>query len=114
MDVSLYSTKKNIAQGMLDLSLISANCSQLKYLLYHYDRDNIQTYDYYFIINLACIAVSIGLQVIVGILLILNVRHNINVKRYQSIADTYSNLILIGVFLITVVNIFLSVFISAK
>ena len=137
IDVSLYTTKKNVAQGMLDISLLSANCSQLKYLLFHYERDTstltnqvggsagnsgsvgsvvswLSSMDFYFIVNLVCISISICLQVIVGILLILNGRHNIYVHRYQRVADSYSNLILITVFIITIVNIFLSVFISAS
>lgn len=146
VDVSLYTTKKNVAQGMLGIALLSANCSQLKYLLFHYERDAntltmghasaavgaggganappsgsmastaqwLVSFDFYFIINLVCIACSIALQVLVGILLILNSRHNIYVQRYQRVADSYSNLILLTVFLITIVNIFLSVFISAR
>jgi len=128
VDVSLYTTKKNVAQGMLDIALLSANCSQLKYLLFHYERDStvagvagssvpdnwFGSMDFYFIVNLVCIGISISLQVIVGILLILNGRHNVYVHRYQRVADSYSNLILITVFIITIVNIFLSVFISAR
>ena len=145
VDVSLYTTKKNVAQGMLDIALLSANCSQLKYLLFHYERDStslgagnevaassaaasgtngghssfnseswFSSMDFYFIVNLVCIGISISLQVIVGILLIQNGRHNIYVHRYQRVADSYSNLILITVFIITIVNIFLSVFISAR
>ena len=136
VDVSLYTTKKNVAQGMLDIALLSANCSQLKYLLFHYERDSpalmaangssthhssssldlswFSSMDFYFIVNLVCIGISITLQVIVGILLILNGRHNVYVHRYQRVTDSYSNLILITVFIITIVNIFLSVFISAR
>src|SRR5699024_5910487 len=134
----LYTTKKNVAQGMLDIALLSANCSQLKYLLFHYERDSTSlaagnevaaasggqatgntdswysTMDFYFIINLVCIGISISLQVIVGILLILNGRYNIYVHRYQRVADHYSSSILITVFIITIVNIFLAVFISAR
>ena len=134
VDLSLYTTKKNVAQGLLDISLLSANCFQLKYLLFHYERDSsvlgansseasnstgpfnwlLTSYDVYFLTNLVCIGLSIFLQVVVGILLILNGRHNIYVHRYQRVADSYSNLILITVFIITIVNIFLSVFISAR
>lgn len=132
IDVSLYTTKKNVAQGMLDIALLSANCSQLKYLLFHYERDVnslvsgsgsapadgsgswLMSMDFYFIVNLVCIALSIGLQVIVGVLLIMNSRHNIYIHRYQKVADSYSNSILMIVFIITIVNIFLSVFISAR
>ena len=33
MDVNRYATKKTIAQGMLDVALLTANASQLKYVL---------------------------------------------------------------------------------
>ncbi|KAH9418248.1 hypothetical protein DERP_010802 [Dermatophagoides pteronyssinus] len=148
IDVSLFTTKKNVAQGMLDIALLSANCSQLKYLLYHYERDvpiasssssspsssssmqsinhrdttwatmftgtNTGSLDFYFATNLICISISIFLQIIIGILLILNSRHNVYIHRYQRVADSYSNWILLAVFIVTVVNIFLSVFISAR
>lgn len=33
IDVNRYATKKTIAQGMLDIALLTANASQLKYIL---------------------------------------------------------------------------------
>ena len=33
MDDNLYATKKTIAAGMLDIALITANASQLRYIL---------------------------------------------------------------------------------
>lgn len=33
MNVNRYATKKTIAQGMLDIALLTANASQLKYVL---------------------------------------------------------------------------------
>lgn len=33
MNINRYQTKKSIAQGMLDISLLTANISQLKYVL---------------------------------------------------------------------------------
>lgn len=33
LDANVYATKKTIAQGMLDVALLTANASQLKYLL---------------------------------------------------------------------------------
>lgn len=33
LDVNKYATKKTIAQGMLDIALLTANASQLKYIL---------------------------------------------------------------------------------
>ena len=33
LDANRYATKKTIAQGMLDIALLTANASQLKYIL---------------------------------------------------------------------------------
>ncbi|GFR32694.1 ninjurin-2, partial [Trichonephila clavata] len=33
LDANVYATKKTIAQGLLDVALLTANASQLKYLL---------------------------------------------------------------------------------
>ena len=33
LDANRYATKKTIAQGMLDVALLTANASQLKYIL---------------------------------------------------------------------------------
>ncbi|GFV54883.1 hypothetical protein TNCV_4446591 [Trichonephila clavipes] len=33
IDVNLYATKKSVAQGMMDIALLTANASQLKYIL---------------------------------------------------------------------------------
>lgn len=33
LDANRYATKKTIAQGMLDVALLTANASQLKYVL---------------------------------------------------------------------------------
>ncbi|CAN8006671.1 unnamed protein product [Ixodes pacificus] len=49
-------------------------------------------------------------QVLVGVLLIFNGRYNINKTHQQRRAETLNNLVIIGVFLITVINIFVSAF----
>lgn len=38
MDVNRYATKKTVAQGMLDIALLTANASQLKYILQSGDK----------------------------------------------------------------------------
>lgn len=38
MDVNRYATKKTVTQGMLDLALLTANASQLKYILQNGDQ----------------------------------------------------------------------------
>ena len=58
LDVNRYATKKTIAQGMLDVALLTANASQLKYVL-QLGEDK---HDFYYLM-LALIILSIILQV---------------------------------------------------
>lgn len=56
-DINVYQQKKNLAQGMMDLALLSANANQLRYVLESYQR-----HPYYWF-SLISIAVSLILQV---------------------------------------------------
>ena len=58
LDANRYATKKTIAQGLLDVALLTANASQLKYVL-QVGRENHPFYD----LMLALIITSIVLQV---------------------------------------------------
>merc|ERR1712086_1209455 len=64
LDVNRYATKKTIAQGMLDVALLTANASQLKYVL-QLGEDK---HDFYYLM-LALIILSIILQVVHGVIL---------------------------------------------
>lgn len=57
MDANRYATKKTIAQGMLDIALLTANASQLKYILQVGEKHEFYT------LMLVLISVSIILQV---------------------------------------------------
>lgn len=57
INMNQYATKKTLAQGMLDLALLTANVSQLKYLL---DVGHLHPY---YTLLLTLIIISIGLQV---------------------------------------------------
>lgn len=63
-EVQNFIQKKNMAQGMMDLALVSANCNQLRYVL---DMSSMHPY---FITSLCLIISSLALQVIVGICLL--------------------------------------------
>lgn len=58
MDANRYATKKTIAQGMLDIALLTANASQLKYILQVGQKHEFYT------LMLILISVSIIMQVI--------------------------------------------------
>jgi Ninjurin len=65
--VNYYHSKKSHAEGMMDISLLTANANQLKFILY-YNRESPTYYPALALINLSLI-----LQIIVGILLIFRV-----------------------------------------
>lgn len=64
---NVFVTKKNAAEGMMDISLLTANANQLKFVLY-YNQESKMFYP-----TLALIILSLILQVAVGILLIFRV-----------------------------------------
>lgn len=58
LDPNVYATKKTIAQGLLDVALLTANASQLKYLL-----QVGKEHEFYYVM-MTLISLSIILQVI--------------------------------------------------
>lgn len=58
MDANRYATKKTVAQGMLDIALLTANASQLKYILQVGDKHA------FYKLLLVLISISILMQVI--------------------------------------------------
>lgn len=103
-DVNTYQQKKNLAQGMMDLALLSANANQLRYVL-----ESSITHPYYYP-SLIFISLSIVLQIAVGIGLILNSRYDVNDQKHMCIANKINNMTVLGVFLITIVNVFITSF----
>lgn len=62
-----YTSKKLTAEGMMDLSLLTANANQLKFIIYYNQHSKT------FIVALGLISISLLLQVVVGFLLIFRV-----------------------------------------
>ncbi|XP_069685563.1 ninjurin-2-like isoform X3 [Periplaneta americana] len=62
LDANSYATKKTIAQGMLDIALLTANASQLKYVLQVGHQHEFYT------LMVWLISISIVLQVLMGVL----------------------------------------------
>ena len=63
-DVNHYQQKKTLAQGMMDLALLSANANQLRIII-----ENGPSHKYFYVIAVL-ISVSIILQVIIIFLLV--------------------------------------------
>ncbi|XP_037956169.1 ninjurin-2 isoform X3 [Teleopsis dalmanni] len=97
MDANRYATKKTIAQGMLDIALLTANASQLKYILQVGEQHQ------FYKLMLILISLSIVLQILAGILLVIQSMINIHKSEGQRRAADILNHIIGGI-------IFLSVF----
>lgn len=62
-----YTSKKLTAEGFMDLSLLTANANQLKFIIYYNQHSKT------FLVALGLIVISLILQVAVGFLLIFRV-----------------------------------------
>jgi len=104
LDANRYATKKTIAQGMLDIALLTANASQLKYILQVGDQHEFYT------VMLVLIISSIVLQVLLGILFLIVGGLDINDQEHQKTADNLNNTATVLVFIITFINVIISGF----
>lgn len=102
--MNVYQQKKTIAQGMMDLALLSANANQFRYVLQSSGRHP------YFYPSLIMIGLSLVLQVVVGIGLIWNSRYNVKDCEQMCKANRANNWTVIAIFLVTILNVFISSF----
>lgn len=103
-NISQYLQKKSMAQGMMDLALLSANTNQLRYIL------DSRSDNAYFSVSLTLIISSLVLQIVVGLMLVWNSSYNVQRRSGFASADRINNLSIFGVFLITLINVFVSTF----
>ncbi|XP_022594978.1 ninjurin-1-like [Seriola dumerili] len=89
---------------MLDVALLMANASQLKAVL-----EQGPNFSFYTPV-VTLISISLGLQLTVGVLLIFIVRWNLNDEQKQWRLNTMENLATVLVFIIVVVNVFITAF----
>ncbi|KAI7794040.1 ninjurin-1-like [Triplophysa rosa] len=97
-----YATKKSAAQSMLDVALLMANSSQLKTVLHAGPNKS------FYIPLILLISLSIALQIIVGVLLVLIVKNDLNDVGKQSRLNNMNNVATVIVFFIVIVNIFIT------
>ncbi|XP_035903470.1 ninjurin-2-like [Anopheles stephensi] len=105
LNLNSYATRKSIAQGMLDLALLTANASQLKYIL-----TVGATHQFYHFL-LVLIIVSISLQLCQALLIIvLAVVFDINKVEEQKRSDIVNNVLIAFTVISVVVNVIISAF----
>ncbi|XP_061720612.1 ninjurin-2 isoform X2 [Cydia pomonella] len=82
LDANRYATKKTVAQGMLDIALLTSNASQLKYVLQVGPKHEFYT------LLVVLISVSIVLQASAGVMaIIISFMDNEGSHREKKIAD---------------------------
>ncbi|XP_059800110.1 ninjurin-1 [Hypanus sabinus] len=104
MNFNNYANKKSAAESMLDVALLMANASQLKAVV-----DQGSSFSYYLPL-IILIGISLVFQVVVGILLIFIVKYDLNDPRKQPTLDILNNITTGLVFVIVIVNIFITAF----
>ncbi|XP_074027377.1 ninjurin C isoform X2 [Leptinotarsa decemlineata] len=105
LDVNKYATKKTIAQGLLDVALLTANASQLKYVLQVGEKHE------FYVLMLCLIIISILLQVVQGcICILLGSSLNLNKEDHQDNANTANNVVLCINVILMVLNILINAF----
>uniref|UniRef100_A0A8C7YNI4 Ninjurin 1 n=1 Tax=Oryzias sinensis TaxID=183150 RepID=A0A8C7YNI4_9TELE len=102
MDFNMYATKKSAAQSMLDVALLMANSSQLKTIFYVGPQ-----YRFY-IPLIVLLALSITLQVVVGLLLVFIAKYNLNDERKHPKLELMKNSATIFIFFTVLINIFIT------
>ncbi|KAI4465137.1 ninjurin-related [Holotrichia oblita] len=102
-DVNTYQNKKTVAQGMMDLALFSANANQLRYVVESINHP-------YYYSGIVLITISLIFQVAVGVGLLINTRYSVKCRKEICIANKINNFTVVGIFLVTIVNVFISAF----
>nr|XP_021206667.1 ninjurin-2 isoform X2 [Bombyx mori] len=104
LDANRYATKKTVAQGMLDIALLTSNASQLKYVLQVGPKHEFYT------LLVVLISISIVLQLLVGLLFVVIGGLDLNDHEDQPSAVVLNDVIVIFIFVISVINIIISAF----
>lgn len=104
LNMNNYANKKSVAESMLDVALLMANASQLKAVLAQGPQFS------FYMPLVTLISISLILQILVGVLLIFILKWNLNDERMHYKLDIMENFATAFVFIIVVVNVFITAF----
>ncbi|KAM9229378.1 LOW QUALITY PROTEIN: ninjurin-2 [Dugong dugon] len=99
-----HATKKSVAESVLDVALFMSNATRLKVVL----EQGPSSHCYITLITL--ISISLLLQVVIGILLVVIARLNLNEVEKQWRLNQLNNAATTLVFMTVVINIFITAF----
>lgn len=99
MNANVYATKKTVAQGLLDVALLSVNATQLKHLLQLGEKHQFYT------LMVVLVSLSITLQLLVGMVFLVLGFLNVNKEKNHRSAEILNNIATVAVFGVTVLNV---------
>ncbi|XP_032246906.1 ninjurin-2 isoform X2 [Halichoerus grypus] len=104
INLNHYATKKSVAESMLDVALFMSNATRLKAVLEQGPSSH------YYTTLVTLISISLLLQVVIGILLVVIARLNLNEVGKQWQLNQLNNAATILVFITVVINVFITAF----
>ncbi|XP_029005445.1 ninjurin-1 [Betta splendens] len=104
LNMNHYANKKSAAESMLDVALLMANASQLKAVLEEGPDFSL------YVPLITLISISLILQIVVGVMLIFIVKWNLNDESMHYKLNIMENAATAFVFIIVVVNVFITAF----
>ncbi|XP_037060085.1 ninjurin-2 isoform X2 [Peromyscus leucopus] len=104
LNLNHYATKKSVAESMLDVALFMSNATRLKVVL-----EQGSSLEYYTTL-ITLLSISLILQVVIGILLVVIARLNLNEVANQWRLNQLNNAATTLVFITVVINIFITAF----
>ncbi|XP_062311390.1 ninjurin-2-like, partial [Osmerus eperlanus] len=104
LNINHYATKKSAAESMLDVALFLANVTHMKTVI-----EQGAGFRYYIAV-LTLISFSLALQIVAGVLFIIMARRDITDTAQQHRLNTYNNTATALVFIIIILNIFITTF----
>ncbi|XP_078582289.1 ninjurin-1-like [Branchiostoma floridae x Branchiostoma japonicum] len=110
LDKNNFTQKKTMAQGFMDMALMTANATQLKLVLYEGRNGRVFLFEFVMFL-LVC---SIIVQVLVGILLFIKSRYSIEDPEHHKHAEMANNWATGLVMIVTILNVFISAFVMVE
>ncbi|XP_078583954.1 ninjurin-A-like isoform X1 [Branchiostoma floridae x Branchiostoma japonicum] len=110
LDKNSFTHKKTMAQGFMDMALMTANAAQLKLVLYEGRHGRVFLFEFVMFL-LVC---SILVQILVGILLFIKSRYNIEDPEHHKYCEMANNWATGLVMIVTILNVFISAFVMVE
>ncbi|XP_035662535.1 ninjurin-1-like isoform X2 [Branchiostoma floridae] len=110
LGMNAYAQKKTMAQGFMDMALLTANAAQMKLVMVEGHDGRIPFFDFI----MALLGLSIAFQIVVGALLLYKSQYNIEQHNEQHRADRANNWATGLVMIVTILNVFISAFVMVE